>query len=316
MKSDGNSISRAVDPAKNTSSLLSGAGSSSHQGALAAFFAFVLWGILPVFWKGLASVDSLEILCHRILWSFVAVAPFMLFRGRLGLLAGLMRSRRTFFGLLFCGFLLAGNWFLYIWAITSDKVVEASLGYYITPLVNILFGVVFFREKTSALVKLAVGLAAVGVLYRMLALGALPYVPLGLAFSFGLYGLLRKILVVEALPGLFVETLAVLPLALGYLVRQASLGNSAFFRGDYVIDALLVCAGLITAVPLLCFAYGARRIRLTTLGILQYLTPTCVLLLGVLVYDEAFTLSALICFVLIWSALALYTWDTLLRRRR
>ena len=289
--------------------------SSPGSGVLAAFWAFVIWGILPVFWKALDSVDSLEVLCHRIVWSFAAVAPFMFLRGRLGGLLLFLRSRRNLFGLLLSGYLLAGNWYLYIWAITSNKVIEASLGYYINPLVNILFGVIIFREKASRLVWVSIGIAALAVLYQVINLGHLPYVPLGLAFSFGLYGLLRKVLVVEALPGLFMETLVVMPLAAGYLIWQASQGNSAFFRGDLSIDLLLVSAGLITTVPLLCFAYGARRIRMTTLGILQYLTPTCVLLLGTLVYGEPFTSSRMITFCLIWLALALYTWETARKRQ-
>ena len=288
---------------------------SSGSGVLAAFFAFVCWGILPVFWKALASVEPFEVLCHRIVWSFVAIAPFMLFRGRLGSLALFLRSKRNLLGLLLGGFLLAGNWYLYIWAIMSGMVVEASLGYYITPLVNILFGIVIFREKAGRLVWLAIGIAALAVVYRVINLGHLPYVPLGLAFSFAIYGLLRKVLLVQALPGLFVETLAVLPLAAGYLVWQAGLGNSAFFRHDLAVDALLAGTGLITSIPLLCFAYGARRIRMTTLGILQYMTPSCILLLGILAYGEPFTMDTFVTFALIWTALALYTWDTARRRQ-
>ena len=288
---------------------------SSNAGVLAAFFAFVAWGILPVFWKALVSVDPLEVLCHRILWSFAAVLPFMFFRGRLGGLKRFLSTRRNLLGLLASGFILAGNWYLYIWAIMSGMVVEASLGYYITPLVNILFGIAIFREKAGPLVWLAIAVAAAAVMYRMGNLGHLPYVPLGLAFSFGIYGLLRKVLIVEALPGMFMETLVVLPIAAAYLIYQAMHGHSAFFRHDLAIDALLISSGLITTIPLICFAYGARRIRMTTLGILQYMTPTCVLLLGVLAYDEPFTRETAITFILIWTALALYTWNTLRRRQ-
>lgn len=288
---------------------------SSNAGVLAAFFAFVAWGILPVFWKALASVDALEALCHRILWSFVAVLPFMFFRGRLGNLKRFLSTKRNLLGLLASGFILAGNWYLYIWAIMSGMVVEASLGYYITPLVNILFGIVIFREKAGLLVWLSIAVAAAAVVYRVGSLGHLPYVPLGLAISFGVYGLLRKVLIVEALPGMFMETLVVLPIAAAYLMYHAVHGNSAFFRHDLVIDALLISSGFITTIPLICFAYGARRIRMTTLGILQYMTPTCVLLLGVLVYDEPFTRETAVTFVLIWVALALYTWNTLRRRQ-
>jgi chloramphenicol-sensitive protein RarD len=218
-------------------------------------------------------------------------------------------------GLLCSGYLLAGNWFLYIWAIASDMIMETSLGYYINPLVNILFGVIFFREKISRLVAVAIVIAAIGVLIQVITLGHLPFVPLGLAFIFGLYGLIRKILMVQALPGLFMETLVVFPLAAGYLFWQASLGHSAFFRHVPVIDFLLVGAGVITTIPQLLFVYGAKRIRMTTLGLAQYINPTCVFLLAVFLYDEPVTLEDMETFVCIWTALALYTWDTVRSRR-
>ena len=289
--------------------------SSSPVGLIAAAGAFVVWGILPLFWKSLASVDSFEVLCHRITWSFVTLVPFMLFSGRLSTLAVFLRSPRNFMGLLASGILLAGNWYLYIWAINSDMVIEASLGYYINPLMNIIFGVLIFHEKVSRLVWIAIGIAFFGVAYQVVTLGHLPLVPLGLAFSFALYALLRKLLLVEARPGLFVETLVVVPIAAGYLIWQAHLGNSAFFRGDMTINTLLVGAGIITTVPLICFAYGARRIRMTTLGILQYLTPSWVFLLGVFVYHEPFTFDNLVTFTCIWTALALYTWETVRKRQ-
>jgi chloramphenicol-sensitive protein RarD len=295
--------------------LLAAGTPSSLSGLAAALGAYLLWGILPVFWKGLSSVDSLEVLCHRIFWSFVMLAPFMFFQNRLGSLLVFLRSPRNFFGLLLSAFLLAGNWFLYIWAIASDMIMETSLGYYINPLVNILFGMVFFREKISRPVAASIAIAVTGVLYQVVALGHLPLVPLGLAFSFGLYALIRKMLMVQALPGLFMETLVVLPLAAGYLFRQASLGCSAFFRNDPVIDFLLVGAGVITTVPMLLFVCGARRIRMTTLGLAQYINPTCVFLLAVFVYDEAVTPGDMVTFFCIWTALALYTWDTVRSRR-
>lgn len=282
----------------------------NRTGSIAAFFAFVLWGILPVFWKGLDSVDSFEVLCHRVVWSFAAILPFMFFSGRLAMLAVFLRSFRNFLALLFSGFLLAGNWFLYIWAVNSNMVLEASLGYYINPLVNILFGVVIFREKASRPVWLAIAVATIGVCWQVAALGRLPLVPLGLAFSFATYGLVRKIVKIQALPGLFVETLVVLPVALGFLLWNAAHGDSAFYRGDWTIDALLIGAGLVTTIPLLCFAYGARRIRMTRLGILQYVSPTCSFLLGALVYKESISFDGLVTFICIWSAIAIYTWDT------
>jgi chloramphenicol-sensitive protein RarD len=285
-----------------------------RNGFLAAFFSFVLWGILPAFWKALDSVPSLEVLCHRIVWSFILLCPFVLFSGRLAGLANILHTPRYLFGLAASGLVLTFNWFLYIWAVTSNMILETSLGYYINPLVNILFGLVFFREKISRLGWIAIGIAVVGVSWQVLRLGHLPLVPLGLAFSFGIYGLLRKILQVEAMPGLFVETFVVLPLALGYLLWQGAHGNSVLFRGDLGIDALLVGAGLVTTVPLLLFAYGARRIRMTSLGIIQYVSPTCTFLLGAFVYHEHINADGLITFACIWAALALYTWDSIRHR--
>lgn len=287
----------------------------SLSGLAAALAAFLIWGFLPVFWKALASVDSFEVLCHRIVWSFCALLPFMFLHGRLGGLLLLLRRPRTALTLLFSGVLLAGNWLLYIWAIASGMVLETSLGYYINPLVNILFGLAVFREKVSRLGWAAICLALAGVLHQVVALGHLPLVPLGLALSFGVYGLIRKLLMVEALPALFVETLVVLPLAVGYLLRQGALGNSAFFRGDLTLDLLLTGAGVATTVPLLLFAYGAKRIRMTTLGVLQYVNPTCVFLLGVFVYDEPLSSGTLLTFICIWVALALYAFDTARARR-
>lgn len=294
----------------------SGHGDESSRSALpAACAAFLIWGFLPVFWKSLASVDAFQVLCHRIVWSFAALLPCMFFSGRLGTLAVFLRVPRNALGLACSGFLLAGNWYLYIWAIRSDMVVEASLGYYINPLVNILFGVTVFHEKASRTAWAAVGIALLGVLYQICTLGHLPFVPLGLAFSFAIYTLLRKKLVVQALPGLFAETLFILPLALGYLLWQEHAGEGIFLAGNLFVDALLIGAGLVTTVPLVLFAYGARRLRMTSLGILQYINPTCVFLLGVFVYGEPFTGNDLVVFFCIWAALALYTWDMLRRKR-
>lgn len=283
---------------------------SSMQGIFAALLAYIIWGVLPIFWKGLASVDAFEVLCHRIVWSFCILLPFMFFKGRFGDLRFFLQRPLNLLALAASGFLLAGNWLLYIWAIASDMVIETSLGYYINPMVNVLFGMLVFGERISRAAAVAIGLAVLGVLWQVVKLGHFPVVPLGLAVSFGIYGLMRKLLKVQAIPGLFVETMTVLPVALAYLLYQAKLGNSAFFRGEPLIDALLIGAGITTTIPLVCFAYGARRIRMTSLGVLQYISPTIVFLLGVFVYDEPFTLDNFITFGCIWAALVLYTWDT------
>lgn len=283
---------------------------SPFSGLAAAFCAYLFWGLLPIFWKALSSVDPFEVLCHRIVWSFLCLLPLMFFNGRLGSLAIFLKNRLNFTALIFSGFLLAGNWYLFIWAISNGMILESSLGYYINPLVNILFGIAIFRENTGPLVKLAITLAVIGVGYQVIALGSFPWVSVGLAVSFGVYGLIRKILLVQAIPGLFVETLVVTPFALFWLLSQASGGNSVIFINDYFIDCMLVIAGFITTVPLVLFAYGARRVRMTTLAVLQYVAPTCQFALGVFVYGEVFTFDSLVTFACIWAALALYTWES------
>lgn len=301
---------------KNTLPPAPGETPSSPLGVVSAFAAFVIWGILPVFWKALDTVNSFEILCHRIVWSLCFLTPFMFFNGRLGELAVFLRNPRNAIAISLNGFLLAANWLLFIWAIGNNMMLETSLGYYINPLVNIMFGIVIFREKASRLVIAAICLAVLGVLYQVLLLGHLPLVPLGLAFSFGIYGLLRKILKVQALPGLFVETMVVMPFAAAYLLWQGHLGQSAFLSGDLFTDSLLVGSGIVTTIPLLMFAYGTKRIRMTTLGLLQYVNPSCVFLLGVFVYGEPLTFDGLVTFACIWAALALYTWDSIRQRHR
>ena len=288
---------------------------SSQSGLLSALFAFVLWGFLPLYWKSIDTVNSFEILCPRIFWSFFVLLPFMFFQGRLGLVLTFLKSRRNVLTLLCSSCILAGNWYLFIWAINSRLVLEASLGYFINPLVNILFGIVIFKEKISGVVWLAIALAAAGVAYQVVVLGHLPIVPLGLAVSFGVYGLLRKLMLLPSLPGLFMETLLTMPFAGAVIFWQRHLGNSPIFTGEYTLDLLLMGTGVVTSLPLLCFAFGARRIRMTTLGLLQYTNPTIVFLLGVFVYHEAFSVDRLITFVCIWSALALYTWETVRKRR-
>ena len=288
---------------------------SSLTGLLAALFAFVFWGILPLYWKALDTVDAFEIMCHRIVWSFVMLLPFMFFRGRLGLLLTSLKNRRHALLLLCTSCLLAGNWYLYIWAINSGRVLETSLAYFINPLINILFGIIIFKEKASRLVKLAIALAALGVAYQVIVLGQIPIVPLALALAFALYGLIRKILQLPPLPGLFMETLFVMPFAGAYIYWQWRLGSCHIFTGGPHLDMLPIGTGLVTSFPLLCFAYGAMRIRMTTLGLVQYVNPIIVFFLGAFLYREPFSVGSLITFACIWAALALYTWDTIRQRR-
>jgi chloramphenicol-sensitive protein RarD len=276
----------------------------------------MLWGLLPLYWKALDTVDSFEIMCHRIVWSFFMLLPFMFFHGRLGLLFSFLKSKRSNALLLMCSSsVLAGNWYLYIWTINAGRVLDASLAYFINPLINILFGIMIFKEKSTPMIRMAIALAVAGVAYQIIVIGQLPIVPLTLAIAFGLYGLIRKILQLPSLPGLFMETLFVMPFAAAYIVWQWQLGNSPIFTGDLHLNLLLISTGLVTSFPLLCFAYGAMRIRMTTLGLVQYVNPILVFFLGVFLYHEPFSVDSLITFSCIWAALALYTWETIRQRR-
>jgi chloramphenicol-sensitive protein RarD len=194
--------------------------SPSLTGLLSALCAFIFWGILPLYWKALDTVDSFEIMCHRIAWSFFTLLPFMFFQSRFGLVLTFLKSKINVLTLIGSSCILAGNWYLYIWAINTDRVLDASLAYFINPLINILFGVAVFKEKASRLIQIAIALAVLGVAYQVVALGKFPIVPLTLAMAFALYGLIRKLLQLPSLPGLFVETLFVMPFAGAYIFWQ------------------------------------------------------------------------------------------------
>lgn len=289
---------------------------SPVAGVMAGLGAFAAWGLLPVYWKALQGVFPVEILCHRIVWSLVFVAGILTFQGRWREALAPFRSGRDVFLLLCSSLLIGGNWLLYIWAVTANRVVETSLGYYINPLVSVLLGFVFLRERMRPLQYVAIALATAGVANSMLGYGQLPWVALSLAVSFGLYGLIRKIAAVASMPGLFLETLLLSPLAAAYLVYLYWSGDMAFLHVSRTTDALLIGAGAVTSLPLLGFAFSARCIRLSTLGILQYLGPSLAFILGVFVYKEPFTSGHLVTFVCIWAGLAVFSGETLWNYRQ
>ncbi|WP_319543394.1 EamA family transporter RarD [uncultured Pseudodesulfovibrio sp.] len=287
-------------------------------GFFAALTAFLMWGLLPIYWKSLIVVNPFEILCHRIIWSLVFIAIILtILKGWKETFAS-MRSPRDIGILILSSLMIGGNWLLYIWAVNTNHVLETSLGYYINPLVTMLLGFIFYRERMKPLQIVAIGLATLGVINSIFSYGELPWISLTLAISFAFYGLLRKVASVESLPGLFLETMVLAPLALGYLVKLQLNGTSALFTVSPTIDLLLIGAGAATATPLIGFAFGARRLRLSTLGILQYVAPSIAFLLGVFVYKEPFTASHLVTFALIWSGLAVYTGESIwtLRQHR
>ncbi|MEE8264814.1 MAG: EamA family transporter RarD, partial [Acidiferrobacterales bacterium] len=257
-----------------------------------------------------------EVLAHRVLWATVLlVAVLLLQRRGLELIRELLSWRRVGFYLV-TALLVSTNWLIFIWSIQNDRLLEASLGYYINPLVNVLLGTVFLRERLNRWQIVAVALAAAGVMNLVLGYGKFPWVALTLAFSFGFYGLLRKKAGMDAILGLTVETLLLVPAALLFLGWLAFQGSAAFAHAGAKTDVLLIFAGVITAVPLVCFLQAARRLKLTTVGLMQYLAPTLNLLLAVLAYYEPFTTAHLITFVCIWIALAIYSFDAFFARHR
>lgn len=285
-------------------------GLQMRAGVLYGLAAYGAWGLVPVYFKAVAAVPALEVLAHRVIWSVAILALLMAWRQQWPTAAAAVRSRRTAATLALTTLLIATNWLVFIWAVAANHVLEASLGYYINPLVNILLGFLFLRERLRLGQIVAVALAVAGVAFLVLSLRQLPAVALVLAFTFGFYGLLRKTARVDALVGLSVETTFLLPAAIAFLAYRALHGDLVFAGHSRATDLLLLCAGPITTLPLLWFTNAARRLRLTTMGFLQYLAPTGHFLLAVLAYGEPFTRTHGVTFALIWTALAIYSIDT------
>jgi chloramphenicol-sensitive protein RarD len=288
--------------------------SETSRGLAAATGAFFIWGLLPIYMRALDSVPALEIMLHRLLWCCAFVVLLLAARRELGRFTAVFRHPRRLALLGLSAILISTNWWVYVWAVGQRQVVEASLGYFINPLVSVLFGVFLLRERLNGWQWLAVAIAAAGVLWLTLQLGRPPWIALVLAFSFACYGLVRKKVEVDAITGLAVETALLAPFALLYLSWLGAAG--AFGDQGALTDSLLVASGIFTAVPLMLFAYGVRRIRLATIGLIQYLGPTLQLLIGVWIFHEPFTEVQAIGFGLIWLALAVYATDGLLRHRR
>ena len=291
---------------------------SLNRGVIYGASAYVTWGIIPIFWKFLeqvGEVGAVEIVAHRIVWTLVFAVAALAAWQRLPKLWSALKNPRIVLALAASALLIAVNWGLFIWAVTADRIIDTSLGYYINPLVSFVLGVVWLGERLTKLQLAAVGLAVLGVVNQTIAVGYLPWISLALAFSFGFYGLIRKMVPVESLEGLTVEALLLTPLSLGYVVYLATTGAGAFLAQGISLDVLLILAGPFTAIPLLLFAAGARLVRLSTMGFLQYLAPSISLLIAVFLYDEPFTQAHAVTFALIWSALALVTWEALRRER-
>jgi chloramphenicol-sensitive protein RarD len=289
------------------------AGGSARAGTVAAVLAFLLWGLFPLYWKMLAAVPAVEVVAHRTAWGFLAVATWVTLRGRWKDARAVASRPGTIARLAGSAVLIAVNWLLYVWAVVHDHVVEASLGYFINPLVNVLLGVLVLGERLSRAQRVAVALAAAGVAVLTAGHGRLPWIALALAVSFGLYGLARKTVGADAVVGLLWETGLLAPLAAGWLLSLEARGSGAFGPAHPGTSVLLALGGAVTAVPLVLFAQGARSLPLSTVGLLQYLSPSIQFLLAVLVFREPFNAAHAAAFACIWSALAVLTWD--LRRR-
>ncbi|MCC5067089.1 EamA family transporter RarD [Xanthomonas campestris] len=289
------------------------ASADSRKGLFYGIAANLLWGALPLYLNLLKDVDALQILSHRVVWSLAMFGAIIAVSGRVRTLMGAARGRTL--GLLaISAALIAVNWFVYIWSAANGHLVEASLGYFITPLVNVALGTLLLRERLARSQAVAIGIVGIGVMSLAVSGGGEIWISLSLALSFGFYGVIRKIVAIDALGGLTIETSLLAPLALLLLFYVGSTGKSAMGQ-DIRIDALLIVAGPITALPLLLFAAGARRLRYTTLGLLQFIAPTLLLAQAIFLYQEPIRASQLATFGLIWIGCGLYAWGSIISSR-
>jgi chloramphenicol-sensitive protein RarD len=287
-----------------------------RRGYILGLSAYIIWGLFPLYFKAIASVPAVEIIIHRVLWSALFGALLLLVWKHPGWWRELRENPRRLAVLALSGALIAANWLTYVWSVNNGRMLEASLGYYINPLVNVLLGMLILGERLRRMQWIAVGLATVGVAQQVWQVGSLPWVSLVLALTFGFYGLIRKQAPVKALPGLVVETWMLVPIALGWLLLNptASSAQAEFWTTSQAW--WLVAAGPITLVPLVCFNAAARHLPYTTLGFLQYLAPTLVLLQAVLLFGEHLSSSTLVAFMFIWAGLAVYSIDAWISLRR
>lgn len=289
---------------------------SAKAGALAAACCYLLWGLVPLYWKQLASIDPIELIAHRHVWSLLFLLVLVGWQGGFGAVRAAVGTARGI-GLNFLSaVLLTANWLVYVWGVNTGHVIECSLGYFLVPLVNVAAGRFVLHEHLRRLQWIAIAFAGAGVALQIAQLGHPPWIALTIAGTWGAYSLMRKQSPLGSLTGLTVETLLLAPFAMMFLLWRNHLGTGALGRVDLPTHLLVLSSGVITAIPLLLFAYGARRIRLSTLGLLQYLAPTVQFAIGVWVYHEAFSRGRAATFALIWTGLALYTADNLWAQRR
>jgi chloramphenicol-sensitive protein RarD len=276
--------------------------------------AYALWGFFPIYWKFLHQVSALQVIGHRIGWSFILLAVYIVVTKQWQDFRSVAFQPKTIGIYSIAAVLLSINWLIYVWGVNSGFIVETSLGYFINPLLSVLLGVVFLRERLRPMQWIPVGLAALGVIYLTFVYGRLPWIALSLAFSFGFYGFVKKLSPLGSLYGLTLETGIVFPIALIYLVIVGVNGSGAFLQNGTAIDALLIGAGVVTTIPLLMFASAAKQIPLTIVGLLQYIAPTLQFLIGVFIYKETFDFSHFIGFAIVWAALIIFAVESYLNR--
>lgn len=286
-----------------------------NKGILYGIGAYVLWGFFPIYWKFLHPVPALQVIGHRIGWSFIMLAVYVLITKQWQDFRSVAFKAKTIGMYSIAAVLLSINWLIYVWGVNAGFIVETSLGYFINPLLSVLLGVIFLRERLRPMQWIPVGLAAVGVIYLTFVYGRLPWIALSLAFSFGFYGFVKKLSPLGSLYGLTLETGIVFPVALIYLVVVGVNGTGAFFHAGTLIDLFLIGAGIVTTIPLLMFASAAKQIPLTLVGLLQYIAPTLQFLIGVFVYKESFDFSHFIGFAIVWVALIFFAVESYLANR-
>lgn len=283
---------------------------SVKAGIIFAIAAYTMWGIAPIYFKLLTQVPALEIVMHRIVWSVLVLCVLLIVRRKFSQVLKAIRDPKIIRTLTFSGLLLAVNWLVFIWAVNNDRMLDASLGYFINPLFNVLLARLFLQERLTRLQLLAVFVALAGVMFLIFSQAQIPWIALVLAVTFSIYGLLRKKVTVDSMPGLFIESCIMLPFALLYwLVADTSSGN--MLENSIDLNTTLMLAGVVTTAPLLCFTAAARRIRYTTLGFFQYIGPSLMFLLAVLHFQEPLDMARVVTFVFVWFGLLIYVYDSL-----
>ncbi|MFG0770252.1 EamA family transporter RarD [Vibrio plantisponsor] len=289
---------------------------NAKKGVLLAIGAYTMWGIAPIYFKTITFVPALEILSHRVIWSFFFLAIIIHFSHQWRNVVSIFQSKSKMLYLIATALLIGANWLIFIWAINANHMLDASLGYYINPLINVVFGMLFLGERLRKLQWFAVALAAIGVAIQIVVFGSVPVVAFALAISFAFYGLLRKKVSVNGQTGLFIETLVLIPAALIYLAWFADSATSSMSNNELNLNVLLISAGIVTTLPLLCFTGAATKLKLSTLGFFQYIGPSLMFLLAVLIYGEAFSTDKAITFTFIWGALVVFSYDGLTQGRK